>query len=179
MMLDYRDGEWRVSLDELIAGDVRAVFSVLFEPLAEFDLDQPPGTDPEPGYFTDLLEQMGKIEADLAEVDPDNASHEIVTSAPDLTRVTEEGKAAFMHCVEGGFHLGAEPAEIDANVATWPAEASSTSPSPTSSGAGWRPTRRRSRSSAMTSTGDLLHHDGRGLSPLGEAAVRRCTSTGS
>ena len=114
---NYGDDRWRVSLDELTAGDVRAVFSVLYEPFAEFDLDEPPGAPPERGYFRDLIDQIERVEADLREVDPGGDAHELVRSGSDLDRVTGEGKAAFMHCVEGGFHLGAAIDEIDANVA--------------------------------------------------------------
>ncbi|HSS32601.1 MAG TPA: membrane dipeptidase [Solirubrobacterales bacterium] len=115
--LNYGDDRWRVSLDELNAGDVRAVFSVLYEPFAEFDLDEPPGAPPERGYFADLIDQIERVEADLFEVDPGRVAHEVIRSGADLDRVSGEGKAAFMHCVEGGFHLGAAIDEIDANVA--------------------------------------------------------------
>jgi membrane dipeptidase len=166
------DEDWRVSLDGLIAGDVRAVFSVLYEPFAEFDLDQPPGTDPEPGYFTDVLEQIGKIEADLAEVDPGTTKHEVVTTAPDLARVTGEGKAAFMHCVEGGFHLGAEVDEVEANVATL---ADKGIVYITLAHLFWRGV--ATNAPAIPFLGDdvyrrIFDHDGPALSPLGEAAVR-------
>lgn len=166
------DEDWRVSLDGLLAGDVRAVFSVLYEPFAEFDLDQPPGTDPEPGYFTDVLEQIGKIEADLAAADPENTRHEIVTTAPDLARVTAEGKAAFMHCVEGGFHLGAEPDEVEANVATLAAKGIVYI---TLAHLFWRGV--ATNAPAMPFLSDdvyrvIFGHDGPALSPLGEAAVR-------
>lgn len=114
---NYGDDRWRVSLDELTGGDVRAVFSVLYEPFAEFDLDEPPGTPPERGYFGDLIHQIERVEADLREVDPGQDAHEVVRSGADLDRVTGEGKVAFMHCVEGGFHLGGAIDEIDANVA--------------------------------------------------------------
>jgi microsomal dipeptidase-like Zn-dependent dipeptidase len=111
--LNYGDDRWRVSLDELTAGDVRAVFSVLFGPFAEFDLDEPP----ERGYFAGLLDQIDRVEADLAAVDPNREAHEVVRSGTDLDRVTDAGKVAFMHCIEGGFHLGGAIDEIDANVA--------------------------------------------------------------
>jgi len=34
-LINFRDDEWRVSLPGLIEGDVRGVFSVLYEPFAE------------------------------------------------------------------------------------------------------------------------------------------------
>jgi microsomal dipeptidase-like Zn-dependent dipeptidase len=115
--LDYGDDRWRVSLDDLVRGEVGAVFSVLYEPFAEFDLAEPYGTGSERGYFGDLLHQLELVEADLRAVDPAGDAHEVVRSGADLERVSGEGKAAFMHCVEGGFHLGGAIDEIDANVA--------------------------------------------------------------
>jgi microsomal dipeptidase-like Zn-dependent dipeptidase len=114
---NYGDDRWRVSLEELTKGEVGAVFSVLYEPFAEFGLDEPAGAPPERGYFGDLIHQLELVEEDLREVDPDGHAHEVVRSGADLDRVAGEGKAAFMHCVEGGFHLGGAIEEIDANVA--------------------------------------------------------------
>lgn len=111
--LECGDDRWRVNLDELTAGDVRAVFSVLYGPFAECERDELPGR----GYFARLLDQIDEVEADLASVDPDRNAHEVVHSGTDLDRVTGEGKVAFMHCIEGGFHLGGAIDEIDANVA--------------------------------------------------------------
>ena len=152
--LNYGDDRWRVSLDELTAGDVRAVFSVLYEPFAEFDLDQPPGAP----TGARLLRQPARPDRPGRGGSGRRRSRATTRtrssrSGTDLDRVTGAGKVAFMHCIEGGFHLGGAIDEIDANVAdARPARASSTSPSPTSSGARSRPTRRRSRSSATTST---------------------------
>ena len=41
----------------------------------------------------------------------------MVRSAAALDAALAADKVAFMHCVEGGFHLGATPAEVEANVA--------------------------------------------------------------
>jgi membrane dipeptidase len=115
--INFGEGRWRVSLEELEAGDVRAVYSVLYEPFAEFDLDNLYGAAPEDGYFTDLIRRLDGVEADLREQDPAGTRHEFVTSAADLDRVVDEGKVAFMHCVEGGFHLGGDVDEIAEHVA--------------------------------------------------------------
>lgn len=114
---DDGDDRWRVSLDELTAGDVRAVFSVLYGPFAERDLGEAPGSQPQRSHFAGLLDQIDRVEANLADVDPNRYAHEVVRSGTDLDRVTGEGKIAFMHCIEGGFHLGRAIDEIDANVA--------------------------------------------------------------
>lgn len=117
-LINFRPGEWRVSLDLLEQGDVRGVFSVLYEPFAEFDLDEPYGAPPERGYFDDLIGRLDGVEAELARIDPPGARHQIVHSATELDQALGAGKVAFMHCVEGGFHLGASAAEIEENVAT-------------------------------------------------------------
>lgn len=117
-LINFRDDEWRVSLPGLIEGDVRGVYSVLYEPFAEFDLDEPYGAPPETGYFDDLIGRLEGVEAELHELDPDEKKHKVVRSAAELDTTLAAGKVAFMHCVEGGFHLGATPAEVTANVAT-------------------------------------------------------------
>lgn len=114
--LNFGDDRWRVSLDELQAGDVRAVFSVLYEPFAEFDLDEPYGAGPENTYFDDLLGRLGGVEEELGRLDPDGSRHAVVRTAAELNQATNAGKVAFMHCVEGGFHLGASVDEVHANV---------------------------------------------------------------
>lgn len=117
--LNFRDDHWRVSLSELERGDVRCVFSVLYEPFAEFDLDDPPGADPDDTYFGDLLNRLKSVEDDLKRIDPDEARHQFVSTATELEDVVAGGrKVAFMHCVEGGFHLGDDVDDVKANVAT-------------------------------------------------------------
>ena len=119
-----------------------------------------------------MLEQIGKIEADLAEVDPGGQRHEIVTTAPDLERVTGEGKAAFMHCVEGGFHLGCEVDEVEANVATL---ADKGIVYITLAHLFWRGIATNAPAIPFLSDDTyrrIFDHDGPALSPLGEAAIR-------
>jgi microsomal dipeptidase-like Zn-dependent dipeptidase len=117
-LINFRDDDWRVSLPGLIEGDVRGVYSVLYEPFAEFDLDEPYGAPPETGYFGDLIGRLEGVERELHELDPAGERHQVVRKAAELDTALAAGKVAFMHCVEGGFHLGATPAEITANVAT-------------------------------------------------------------
>jgi microsomal dipeptidase-like Zn-dependent dipeptidase len=113
---NYADG-WRVSLDELETGGVRAVYSVLYEPFAEIDLDNRYGAPPEDSYYGDLLERIEGVRSDLSYHDRDNDRHRIVTTAAELRGTLDEGKMAFMHCVEGGFHLGPDVAQIPERVA--------------------------------------------------------------
>jgi microsomal dipeptidase-like Zn-dependent dipeptidase len=115
--INYEDDRWRVSLDELERGDVRAVFSVLMEPGAEYDFDEPYGAPPEDTYFGDIVNRLEGVEDDLRRIDPEGRRHKVVKTAAELDETTAAGKVAFMHCVEGGFHLGGEVEEIKANVA--------------------------------------------------------------
>ena len=104
---------WRVDLDGLERSGTRLVCSVLYWPYAEFDLDRSYGASPEPGYFAELTDLLERVEQDLREQDPDGRRHKLVTSAADLV---DDGRVAFVHCVEGGFHLGPDAATVDANV---------------------------------------------------------------
>ena len=105
---------WRVDLDGLVQGDARIVCSVLYWPADEFR----PGTTPSPGSFADLQNLLGVVEGDLRRLDPGCARHVVVRRASDLPA---DKRVAFVHCVEGGFHLGGDEKAIDANV-RWLAE---------------------------------------------------------
>jgi microsomal dipeptidase-like Zn-dependent dipeptidase len=113
---NYRDDHWRVSLTELERGKVGAVYSVLYEPFAEFDLSRPYGAPPQPIYFSRLIELLNSVEEELAELDPDGERHAVVKTAAELDAALAAKKVAFMHCVEGGFHLGATADEVSENV---------------------------------------------------------------
>jgi microsomal dipeptidase-like Zn-dependent dipeptidase len=108
----WGDG-WRVSLDRLEQGGARIVCSVLYWPPAEFDFDRDYGASPEAGYFADLQHQMEYVEQDLHRQDPNGARHLLVRHADNLDG---EGRVAFVHCVEGGFHVGPDEGAIDDNV---------------------------------------------------------------
>ena len=118
-LLNYRryHDHWRVDLEGLEKSDVRVVFSVLYQPFAEMDFDEPPGAPPEAGYFKDLDEQLRAVERKLLEIDPPRERHRVATNLAELDQAVEENKVAFLHCVEGGFHLGATPEEVTRNVA--------------------------------------------------------------
>lgn len=118
-LLNYRDEDsgWRVTLGGLEAARTGVVLSVLYEPFAEIDLDELPGSDPEDGYFTDLLEHLDRVEDELGRIDPTHSRHLVVRSAGDLDAALASDRVAFVHCVEGGFHLGRTPEAITANVA--------------------------------------------------------------
>jgi microsomal dipeptidase-like Zn-dependent dipeptidase len=117
--INYRDEHsgWRVTFDGLENGRTRVVFSVLYEPFAEIDFDELPGSDPEEGYFADLMDHLTLVEDELKRIDPGNERHVRVRTAADLDSAIETGRLAFVPCVEGAFHLGRTPEAIEANVA--------------------------------------------------------------
>src|SRR5689334_2129786 len=104
----------RVTLDKLEQGGVRLVLSVLLVPLDEMDLGRPYASGPLEHYYADLLEQIDRVEAELHKDDPDGRRHVIARRAADLD---DPDRVAFVHCVEGGFHLGTTEAEVRAHVA--------------------------------------------------------------
>lgn len=112
---NYPEG-WRVTFDGLEDAGARLVLSVLYEPFAEIDFDEPYGAGPESGYFAELIRHLEATEEDLRRIDPERERHLVVKSAEDLEEAERGGRIAFVHCVEGGFHLG-EEADVPANVA--------------------------------------------------------------
>lgn len=104
---------WRVDLDKLEQGGARLVCSVLYWPPAEFDFAVKYGSPPLPEYYEDLEDQLACVENDLHRQDPEKARHVIARKAADLD---DEHRIAFVHCVEGGFHLGPDAEAIDEKV---------------------------------------------------------------
>jgi microsomal dipeptidase-like Zn-dependent dipeptidase len=81
------------------------VCSVLYWPSSE--LIPGSGAHPKPGSFEHLVKQLDDVEAHLE-------GQVIVRTLDDLHRT--DG-IRFVHCVEGGFHLGPDSDAMDANVA--------------------------------------------------------------
>jgi microsomal dipeptidase-like Zn-dependent dipeptidase len=113
---NYRsfDSGPRVTLSSLQDGGVGVAFSVLYSFFDELDLEAPYGAPPAAAYLPRLLRQLDMVEADLAERHHGKAR--VVSDVADLDAALEGGQVAFVHCVEGGFHLGSSPAEIDRAV---------------------------------------------------------------
>jgi microsomal dipeptidase-like Zn-dependent dipeptidase len=113
------DDSWwsgfRVTVPLIRQGSARVIFSVLYRPFEEMDLDKRYGAPPAGQYFAGLLEDIERVEADVAAKDP--AEIRIAHNAAELDQCLADGATALIHCVEGGFHLGDTEAEIDANVA--------------------------------------------------------------
>jgi microsomal dipeptidase-like Zn-dependent dipeptidase len=102
------DTSWRVTPELLRAGDVDVACSVLYRPFSELDLDAPYSAPPEGGYYTKLVELMDAVEQEVT-----RTGGTVVRSAADL----DDAKTPrYVHCIEGGFHLGATPEEVTAHV---------------------------------------------------------------
>jgi microsomal dipeptidase-like Zn-dependent dipeptidase len=106
-------GQPGVRVESLKAGGVSIGLSVLFCPIDE--LWPRRGTKPpDPGWFDNLLDQMGVVERDVAK----RPGIRIVDSLAAADRANAAGDVALIHCVEGGFALGSNGEAIAANVRT-------------------------------------------------------------
>ena len=77
-------------------------------------LDELPGSPPREAYFQDLLFQLESVEQDVSALsDWARVAH----NYDELTKAREAGKIAVIHCVEGGFQLGASVKSIERHVA--------------------------------------------------------------
>lgn len=112
-----RSGKWRVGLDGLAEGGVRLVFSVLYVPEAELGIEEWVSGRPGEDSFEILVEHLEEVNTDLgkrqAEGGPRNL---VVRNAAELEGASGDGVVRIVHCVEGGFHLGAEADVIDERV---------------------------------------------------------------
>jgi microsomal dipeptidase-like Zn-dependent dipeptidase len=104
-----------VTMDLLRRGDVGVALSVIYSPFAEMDLAKPYGAPPEDSYFADAIEQMELVEQDVAAHESQFAR--VATSAAQVGEALSDHKVAVVHCIEGGFHLGASEETVRANVA--------------------------------------------------------------
>jgi membrane dipeptidase len=104
-----------VTIELMREGDVGAILSVLYSPFDEMDLGLPYGAPPRKQYIDSVLDQIDRVEAHVAE-EPLGAIVALDPAALDAAILA--GRNALVHCIEGGFALGATPAEIDANVTT-------------------------------------------------------------
>lgn len=108
-LIDYPTwgGGWRVDVEGLKAGGVGVVCSVLYWPVSEIVPGEHRGARPGPGSFAHLIHQLDDVERHLEGVD-----HVIVTRSTDL----DDARTRFVHCVEGGFHLGPDAGAMHDNV---------------------------------------------------------------
>jgi microsomal dipeptidase-like Zn-dependent dipeptidase/predicted acylesterase/phospholipase RssA len=118
-LANYRswDGGARVTLPSLEAGGAGLVLSVLYSPFSEIDLRRHYASPPDESYPDDLFKQITRVEEELGALDPPGQRHAFVRTADELDTAVAGGRMAFVHCVEGGFHLGATPDQVRATVA--------------------------------------------------------------
>jgi microsomal dipeptidase-like Zn-dependent dipeptidase len=107
---------WRVTLDGLIAGGTGLVCSVLYWPFCEFQLKSLRGGPPDADAFGYLLSQLEDVEQALAQSDPEGSRHAVVRTETDLNGLGDS-RLRFVHCIEGGFHLGPDPDAVADQIA--------------------------------------------------------------
>jgi membrane dipeptidase len=107
---------FRVTAPLIRQGSARVVLSVLYRPFDEMDLSKDYAAPPSSGYFDALLEDLQRVEDDIAKKDP--AEIRLVHNRAELDQCIADGATAMVHCVEGGFHLGDKDEEIARNVRT-------------------------------------------------------------
>ena len=95
-------------------GDVGVALSVLYQPFDEMDLMQPYGAPPRPGYFQDVIDQHQTVEDYVAAHLGDVA---IAHSPAELDALLPGHVPILIHAIEGGFQVGADPAEVRGNAA--------------------------------------------------------------
>jgi membrane dipeptidase len=100
----------RVRIEYMQEGGVHVALSVVFSFFDEFDLD---GPEPQPGYIDSLVEQLDFVEGHVRERHRGQA---FVATNPQQLSARGEGEVALVHCVEGGYHLGATPEEVTKSV---------------------------------------------------------------
>jgi microsomal dipeptidase-like Zn-dependent dipeptidase len=94
----------RVTIEGMRAGGVGVALSVLYSPFDEMDIGPAYGAPPQPGYFERLLRQIDLVEERL-----DGAR--LARTPAEMDAALDAGELALVHCVEGAFHLPADPGE--------------------------------------------------------------------
>jgi microsomal dipeptidase-like Zn-dependent dipeptidase len=104
----------RVTVPSMREGGVGVALSVLYRPFCEIDFSQRYGAPPRPGYLDALVRQLELVEQAIEA----NPSEEVCVarSPAELEAALAAGRTALVHCVEGGFHLGATAEAIDEAV---------------------------------------------------------------
>ena len=145
---------YRITPQRLREGGVGVALSVLYRPSEELDPDERFASAPKPSYFARLLGDLEAVEAEVAT--HDRSGIRMVHDRSELDACVADGASGLVHCVEGGFHLGGDAGQIDANVAELARRGVATSPSRTCSFAAWPPWRPRCPSSATASMAACL-----------------------
>jgi microsomal dipeptidase-like Zn-dependent dipeptidase len=112
----------RVTVERLLEGEVGVALSVLGSPLLEighrltrwYRRRPPYGGPPDDSYFAALIRQLEMVERRITE-----QHHDRVIVARNFRAIETgmaQGRLVLVHCVEGGFNLGASPATVDRAV---------------------------------------------------------------
>ncbi len=101
----------RVTVPSLREGQVGVALSVVYSFFDELDLEAPYGAPPDADYLPRLMRQLDLVESEISERHAAEAA--VVTDLAALDRELDRGRVALVHCVEGGFHLGATPDSVD------------------------------------------------------------------
>ncbi len=104
----------RVTIPLLREGEVGVVLSVLYSPFDEMDLGQHYGAAPQESYIGAISRQLELVEHDLAA--NHGATATVARGPGELDQALADGKIALVHCIEGGFHLGASPEAVEQAV---------------------------------------------------------------
>ena len=107
---------YRVTVPYLREGGVGVLFSTLYRPFEEMDLDKPYASPPASAYFDRLLDDLQAVEDEVAGYD--RSLIRVAHDRAELDACLADGATALVHAVEGGFHLGDTDDEIARNVAT-------------------------------------------------------------
>jgi microsomal dipeptidase-like Zn-dependent dipeptidase len=98
----------RVRVESMREGGVGVALSVLYSFFDEVDLLH--GSRPRAGYLGTLEDQITTVEDHVREQHHERVA--IAHNPRELEEARRAGRLALVHCVEGGFHLGAEPADV-------------------------------------------------------------------
>jgi microsomal dipeptidase-like Zn-dependent dipeptidase len=104
----------RVTVESMRAGGVGVAWSVLYAFFDEVDLGKAYAAPPSAGYIDDVLGQIDGVEENISS--KHSAEAAVAHNPAELEAALSAGKLAFVHALEGGFHLGGTPEEVDAAV---------------------------------------------------------------
>jgi microsomal dipeptidase-like Zn-dependent dipeptidase len=107
-----------VTVNGMVAGDVRIALSVLYQPFDEIKL----GSRPLEDSTAHILEQMEAVEASVLPPDRGGESDHrsdviVVKTTADLERAARGDAYGLVHCIEGGFSLGPDKNAVGGEVA--------------------------------------------------------------
>src|SRR5689334_7412372 len=98
----------RVRIEYMREGEVQVVLSVLYSFFDELDVAH--GPLPGRGYLHRLESQLQTVEEHVLEHAADAT---VARDHHELAAAQAANRLAVVHCIEGGFHLGPDPAAID------------------------------------------------------------------